>query len=393
MIARIVVKGAFAELRGGGADSLEECLSFLSPSRRFAKAFRDGHWDGRIRLYRGNSFHAGLAPKVATHLEKSGAKVYLDGWDESNPIDLSHFNEEYLAPAIPKLWPHQVDAIKALLGHRRGIIKSPTGSGKTAILAAVSRYLWEERGWRSLIVVPKKGLLHQTAKELERMFDGDIEVGVFGDSIRKEGPIIVGTAQTLIGFKPRTRRRNGKTERVPSDPQIREVVRNYEVLLLDETHRASSDSWQDIALASHAIRRYGLSGTPEKGEEIADLKMEGATGPVLLDVAADTLIEAKLASRPKIAVVMSDQASGPKLDASLPYTQAYDEGIVNSSTSRTSKSCWTSAAFNTTLSGATRRPKTARLPSVRFVTRLCLSCLQRRSGMKAKMCLRSTRLF
>jgi superfamily II DNA or RNA helicase len=329
MSASIQVNGAFAELHGGTTDTLEECLSFLSPARRFSKAFKQGHWDGRIRLYRGRSFHAGLTPRVQAHLEKKGVSVVISGWRETRPVDMENFSAEYLAPAIPELWPHQDEAVRALLANKRGVIKSPTGSGKTAIIAAVARYLWEERDWRSLIVVPKKGLLHQTAQELERMFDGDIEVGVLGDSIRKPGPITVGTAQTLIGFKPRTRKRGGKTERIPADPTIREVVRNYETLFLDETHRASSDSWQDISLASGAVRRYGLSGTPQKGDEIADLKMEGATGPTLLDVSAETLIEAKLASKPKIAVVMSDAASGAKLDKATPYKEAYETGVVD----------------------------------------------------------------
>jgi superfamily II DNA or RNA helicase len=330
--ASIDVQGAFARLSGWDTTVLDDCLAFDSPARFFSKAFRSGRWDGKIRLFKGNTFHAGLTQRVAEHLESQGVKVSISGWEEREHIDVSDFPEDYLAPAIPKLWEHQMDAIRAILANSRGIIKSPTGSGKTAIIAAGAKYLWDFHDMRSLVIVPKKGLLHQTVKEFERMFNGDIEVGILGDGLRKVCPITVGTAQTVIKFQPSTKKVKGRTQRIPADPDIRDVVRNYEVLWLDETHRASSDSWQKIALASRAKRRYGLSGTPKKGDEISDLKMVGATGRNLIDVPSDILIQKKLSSKPKIVMMMSDEASGEKLFSKMPYRDAYDAGIVENHT-------------------------------------------------------------
>jgi superfamily II DNA or RNA helicase len=331
-MATIDVQGAFAKLTVGDPALLEGCLSFDSPARFFSKAFKSGHWDGKIRLFSGNTFHAGLTPTVVAHIEGQGTRVSVSGWKEKQHINTDEFPRDYLAPAIPELWAHQMDAIRAILTNSRGIIKSPTGSGKTAIVAAGARYLWDFHNMRSLVIVPKKGLLHQTVAEFERMFQGDIEVGMLGDGIRRVGPITVGTSQTVIKFQSHTKKVKGKAQRVPADPCIREVVRDFEVLWLDETHRASSDSWQTIALASRAKRRYGLSGTPKKGDEISDLKMVGATGPNLIEVPSDVLIKKGLASKPKIVMLMSDAASGKKLFPKLPYRDAYDAGIVENHT-------------------------------------------------------------
>lgn len=116
-------------------------------------------------------------------------------------------------------------------------------------------------------------------------------------------------------------------------------------IVCHNTHRASSDSWQDIAMYSGAHHRYGLSGTPLKDSEIADMKMIGATGPIIYDVGVRHLIDEGLAARPRIAIVMSDNASGPELPfewttrtnsrgvtrpyrLNLGYKEAYVQGVV-----------------------------------------------------------------
>lgn len=332
-----------AEVTSGTLEALEATLTVKDPKRFFSKAYKEKRWDGVVKLYDGRSFPAGLADRVIDWFAKNGHEVTVLARHEKKDIDTARMTKDYL-PAVGKFeefWEPQYQAILAMLNNPRGVIKSPTGSGKTEMMCAVARYLWEERGWRSVVMLPRKGLLVQTVERFERYYQGDIEVGMYGDGVCRPGPIAVGTAQTLISFMPRRR----KAKILPVNKEIREMLRTYEVLFLDETHHASSDSWYEIAMYSRAIRRYGLSGTPLKGNDISDLKMIGATGPVLYDCEATVLIDLKLAAKPKILMIMSDVVSGPELPhvwmrkelstgkmiatkKRKPYKVAYEEGVV-----------------------------------------------------------------
>lgn len=351
--ATIRVEGAWATLHGVPLWRLDECLALDHPQRQYNRAFKEGRWDGKVRLYKGKSFPAGLAEHVARHLTDAGTAVKMVGWKESEPLDCSRFDATYLGKLGPDrdsdLWDHQVEAVQHVLQHKRGVIKSPTGSGKTEMIAAGARYLFEERGWRSLIVMPKVGLMDQTRQRLEDYYGGSPSVGVAGAGIREEGDIIVSTAQTLMGFKTRKVKKKGQKFKVPvpGDPWLKEIVETYEVLWLDEAHHAPSESWYDIALASGALRRYGFSGTPfEDDDEITGLKLIGATGDLLYDVPERLLIDLGLAANPMITMIMSDDASGPELPMTfssrfdrrtrqsvryakpLPYPDAYRQGLI-----------------------------------------------------------------
>jgi len=345
VIPSIRVQGAWAELTGAPISILEESLCALDPKRFFNAAFRQKRWDGKVRLHSGRLFPSGLVHRVIAACNEDGMDVRVVSAEETEPIDVSRFDKHYL-PGI-ELWDHQIKAVLAMLQNPRGSIKSPTGSGKGEMIAAAARYFWEERRWRSLVVVPKKGLAAQQRERMRKYYGDDIQVGICGDGHRIVGPITVATAQTLAGFKPRIQKVRGKgLKHLPADPILRKLVAQCEVLFLDETHHASSDSWFDIAMSSGAIRRFGLSGTPLKEDDVADLRMVGATGPLLCEIQATKMIDLGLCARPKIAVVMSDAVSGPELpfkwlfriqkDGSRvrykrfqPYDVAYQKGVVD----------------------------------------------------------------
>ena len=343
MAATIRIAGAEATLSGIKSPSarLKDCLSFLHPGRFYSKAFRDKRWDGRVALAKGHTFPAGFALRVKDFIEREGFRCSISSKGGSRfPVEL--VPEDYLHGIT--LRDYQLEAIAAMLSSPRGALKEPTGSGKTAMMAAAARAFWEEKGWPSLIVVPKKGLAVQTRAAFEHFYNGDITVGIAGDGQREDGPVTVATAQTLINFKDHTVKGRG---RVRGDAWLRDLIKQTRVLFLDECHRAKSPSWYEIAMACPAFRRYGLSGTPIVEEELDDLKLEGATGPIIHETEAERLIDSGVAARPKIAMVMSDAASGPELpkipkERKLPsgklskklikmdYKTAYRRGVVES---------------------------------------------------------------
>lgn len=344
--ASIVVRGAWATLSGGPTETLDDCASAIDPQAKYNLAFREGRWDGRKQLYAKNEFPAGLVPAVTAYLEERNYVVTVIDKAPMETLNLDRFTPDFLGSITLRWYQHA--ACLAMLNSRNGVVRSPTGSGKTYMALALARFLWDELNWRTLIVVPKKGLTDQTAREAIKVYGRDLKVGLLGDGKRVMGDVIVATASTLLSAWPREQKlKRGKstiTKRMPADMDVRNVLRTFEVLILDETHHASADGWYKIAMFSGAKRRFGLSGTPLKDVELSDLRMTGATGRIVYEVPPSVLMDEGVVARPHICMVMSENASGPALPVGhgirmqrgtivkftkpLPYADAYQKGIV-----------------------------------------------------------------
>lgn len=241
----VIIHGSTARLSGANASVLEECLAFDDPDRGNNKAFIQGRWDGKVRLYECNEFPAGLTQRVIAHLQERGYRTSIIEPEEDVPtLDFERLTPEYL-PGISMTgdWAHQYDALMALMHAKRGCIKVPTGGGKTEIFCAGARFLWEEYGWRSLLLTSRRDLISQTVERANKYFDSDIRVGQAGDGVKdvEDCPVVIASAQTLLGYKPRERKVRkskahpyGYTKHVPADAALRALIRDYEVLWLDE---------------------------------------------------------------------------------------------------------------------------------------------------------------
>lgn len=332
-MAVIRIEGASARLVEitAPAAHLTDCLRFEHPGRKFVRAFKEGRWDGYVSFADGNRFPVGFALRVKAHLESAGYPCTIDD-PSAKPLEAPEFDRDYLHGI--SLYDHQMEAVRAMLAHPRGFLKEPTGSGKTAMCAAAARLFWEKHGWRSLIVVPKKGLARQTRDAFARFYGGEVEVGLASEGLRLPGPIVVATAQTLIHFKDRkvtkTEGTSSRKVKVDGDEWLRELIESTNVIFFDECHRTSSESWQQLAQACPAIRRYGLSGTPLTERELADVRLEGATGPLIHESNVTKLIQRGLAARPKIVMVAAEAASEMLDFEPSKYSDAYREAITDS---------------------------------------------------------------
>jgi hypothetical protein len=69
-----------------------------------------------------------------------------------------------------------------------------------------------------------------------------------------------------------------------------------------------------------------MSGTPHKGDEVTDTRLEAATGPVLVAISNKDLIDRGLSARP---IIHRYQYDDPQMEG-LPYRIAFDVGVSNS---------------------------------------------------------------
>lgn len=239
-------------------------------------------------------FPAGLIPRIQEYCAERGIDLCVEGMVPTLPVKAF--------PVVPgfTLRDDQEGLIRAALKHQRGILKSPTASGKTVLGMHLIKAF---EGKNVLFLVNAVGLLTKTQKDF-RIFQN---VGIIGNSIVEPDQITIATVQTLSKMGPT------------------EFLKNIDVLIIDEAHHYGSPSYSTVLSWCHAHVRIGLTATlPEEPETV--LKMESFIGPILHEVTINDLKEVGILAKPIIRILkppLKDSVSDMKK-----YADVYDAGIV-----------------------------------------------------------------
>jgi DNA repair protein RadD len=160
-------------------------------------------------------------------------------------------------PAFPRnielrVYQHAVvDRIAAQVdaGKRRVLLVAPTGSGKTIVAAKIVSDA-VTTGARVLFLVHRRELIHQSSRKLH---DAGVDHGIVAANFpaRPGEPVQVASIQTLHARAVRSR--------VLSLPAA-------EVVVIDEAHHATADSWRRILAAYPSAVIIGLTATPARGD-------------------------------------------------------------------------------------------------------------------------------
>ena len=113
---------------------LTDYFSFEVPGYKFTPQFRNRVWDGKIRLYSyaTGQLYVGLYPYLKDWCNKKNIEI-----EENNEIhtiqshtaaDIDELVKSYELSITPR--DYQIDAFKYALDYERGLILSPTASGK-----------------------------------------------------------------------------------------------------------------------------------------------------------------------------------------------------------------------------------------------------------------------
>lgn len=238
---------------------LKELLKFKVDKPFFSKAYRNKQWDGTHSLFlpKIKAFPSGLLYRVL--------KNFKDIEVERKQIPCALVIEDITRVNGLTPMEHQIRTVEQALSKRRGLIESPTGSGKSLMIAMICKAI---KG-RGLICVPTKNLLHQTAKDISLALNE--EVGKIGDGIcdpdKRITVAIVASLQSM-----------------PKDE------RNHAFIIWDEAHHLAADTWFTFAKNHPAFFRYGFSADPldmhkVKGDPLVRrAKIIGATGPLISQV-------------------------------------------------------------------------------------------------------------
>lgn len=309
-------------------DKLQKKMRYFFEGAKNSKAFKEGKWDGYFKLFNKvkKTFPTGLLFDATDILDKSKVKYRLKmQYDAAPPAQFSHWTIN--DGIIPD--DDQIEAVKKAVAGRRGIVKAPTGFGKTAVLA---KRLVAAHKVPTLFIANKKMLLDDAAEEFLNGIDGleDVEAikdGWFGhQKINKEtidvkplsAPVVVATIQSLHARL--------------ADPRTAAVLKDWlnnvcKFVMVDECQAVGSKMWDDVLNEIWAPYRIMLSATPRRTDG-ATIKIRAASGPVLFETNAETQIEKGRLCELEVRMVKFDQKLYNEKDQDLQYDVYYKQCIV-----------------------------------------------------------------
>lgn len=249
----------------GITKEIGEHFSFEVPSAKFMTAYKRRHWDGRIRLFHKptSTLPTGLIPRLLRFAGKQGYSVHNKLADYRT--DWSSFDTDALLAKYPvahDIRDYQKDAITWALHHQRGVLLSPTASGKSLILY----YLIRQRMSMGpvLLIVPSISLVSQMVSDFIAYgwTDADDYIHKITGGVDKHTtkPVVVSTWQSI--------------HKLPESWFYR-----FTAVFGDEAHTFKAESLQSImAAVPHCVFRIGCTGTLDDAKANS-LTVESAFGP------------------------------------------------------------------------------------------------------------------
>lgn len=328
---------------------LEKLLCVSVPGHEYMSAFKRKVWDGKKRFYSTNSkvFPTGFLPFIMEEATKK--KMIVETRDDrkvpalSDPMSIkkkySHLRE-YQLDGLHKILTYTIRSENQVLPWSRGIVKFPTGSGKTLLAASLADFI----GKKTLYVVERRELMYQTQDAFKTQTD--MTLGFFGDNHYDfEADITFGMAQTIHSFFggseayiKSVQAFEKKHDVEISKEVMRENIRLFEarkkvllaflasraVLIIDESQHMAQGNYHRISAKCPAPFRYGFSATPLKRGDLGDVYLIGDTGEIIAEGDREEITTQGFLAKPEIYIFT---VRDPKVEK-ISYKQAYRSLII-----------------------------------------------------------------
>ena len=260
----------------GISAELNEYFSFYVPGYKFMPAFKNRVWDGKIRLYnaRTGTLPAGLFFHLLKFCEQREYELDQHKSDYGDPDSANKVNPAEIMNFVQSLelpWAirgYQFDAVCNAIHRKRGILVSPTGSGKSLIIYTLIRWYLENFNKRILVIVPTTSLVEQMYGDFKEyasnnIFDAENQCHRIysGRDKNAEAQVYISTWQSIYKF--------------PLD-----WFSQFGAVFGDECHGFKSKSLTTIMeKCTEAEYRFGTTGTLD-GSLTHELVLQGLFGRV-----------------------------------------------------------------------------------------------------------------
>ena len=286
---------------------LSEHFTFFAEGYKFMPLYRNKLWDGKVRLYdsRTGRLPYGLLFEVLKFANSHNYTYELHPSITERDVPTSQSLLEYAsglhitsggAPITPR--DYQLDAYVHACAEGRGLIISPTGSGKSLIIYLCVRWFLEHYDEKVLIVVPTTSLVEQMTKDFadysqhDASFDVQSEVHKIYSGKEKHdisSRVIVTTWQSAITLQ-------------------KSWFQSYGMVIGDEAHLFKAKSLNTIMSACvNACYRIGTTGTLD-GSLCNERVLVGNFGPTHRVITTKELIDNDTLAALKIKCIVCNHS-------------------------------------------------------------------------------------
>ena len=289
---------------------LSDHLTFEVPGAKFSPAYKNKFWDGKIRLL--NSLtgltYAGLVKEISEFAASRNYDVEVDPELQSK----KYIGNPYSLGIKINPRDYQINAFKQAVSNERGIFLSPTASGKSLIIYALTKY-YNCENHKVLVILPTVSLVLQIKKDFESYTDEQLDIHCITAGVDKvsTSPIVISTWQSIY--------------KMPKD-----WFNQFGCVIGDEVHQFKATSLKSIMEKLIGCRyRFGFTGTLD-GSLTNRITLEGLFGPVKQVTTTTELMEQNYVANLKIKAIILQYASDDRLLAkNFTYQQEMDFLVRN----------------------------------------------------------------
>jgi len=339
----IVVGNVWSRLNGDLdrkiINKIDDKLSYFVQGAWFSKLYKDGIWDGYIRLFnkRTHIFPTGFLGDTEKILKNSNKKFSVVDKREKIKHNSNVFEKVFTSNTniIPR--SYQKKAIISIAKNPCGVITIPTGTGKTIIINYSIKLIdiSSNKKRKHLIITHGTSLLSQLKEEIEK-FQKE-EVGYIAEGIWNEKRITVASVDLLFNFLQnpyrlrKTKIKKTKREindKVKSKKELLEKTENFllsiDALYCDEAHHSPAKTFKTVInKISNASFRLGFTATyNRKGEN--EINLKSVTGKILYKKSISWMINKGYLAKPTIILI---EYKGKDIKEQDHWSKDYSAGI------------------------------------------------------------------
>lgn len=251
------------------AQELSDYFTFFVPGYQFQPLFKQGIWDGKIRLasLKTRTLPGGLLGYVQKFAQDRRYNLSIDDavllTTNFSIAEAQAFADSLKLPHVPH--DYQIEAFAKSIRNRRILIVSPTASGKSLVIYMIVRQLLLSH-IKGIIIVPTTSLVEQLFDDFKKYgwnVDKYVHRMYAGKEKKSEHFLTISTWQTLHRQDP-------------------EYLKQFDFVIGDEAHQFKAKSLtQILSNLTNADVRIGTTGTLD-GTKTHQLVLEGHFGPVFV---------------------------------------------------------------------------------------------------------------
>lgn len=330
----------------GIEQEFSEFFTFFTKGYKFSPAYKNGTWDGKIRLYnaRTKTLYKGLIEIALKFSKMRNEQFHLD--KSLSPLDFSINKEDFFDFCSNlkistngneiDVRDYQIEAAWKGLYNFRSILICPTGSGKSLIIYMLLRYLLEKNlnDIKIILIVPTTSLVEQMFKDFVDystlngwLPEDHVQLLYAGKDKLFTKNIMISTWQSLHAMKKSNK------------DQFNKITNLTSVAIFDEAHTYSATEVRStIEEFKKTKRRIGTTGTLD-GSKSNELVLTGLLGKPHTIKTTRQLIDEGVLSDIKIKIMklkypkdVREAMKGADYDTEMNFiigTQARNEFIKN----------------------------------------------------------------